>query len=265
MEQLVPKTPRDRKLQILSEAMTVAGGEARVPARQIAYAEKIVALDPENINALRTLVTVGPVAEGPAAMDAATERVMGYSRKILALRKPERISDGEWRRFRAEIQEQTHAIVFRKLMNSGDHAGCVAAFEELVMLAPTDASAQYRLGVCYLAGTSVAAERANAASLEVAAFIRECAAERSCGSPENTSRNEALLEKQEQRMQDFEKLRDKAIDALAVSVAVGGDLTEIAASRELERAWRAKNSSKDNPLDGLDALIALKKKEIGGK
>jgi hypothetical protein len=148
-------------------------------------------------------------------------------------------------------------------INDKDYPACLRAYEERIKQNPGDANLRYRIGICIFHEARRANEAAVAANRNLIRFIEACNRDLSCESGQNKPRIEDLRTTQDGLIREFDNLRDKAIDAFATAVAIGGDGNEIAAARmELEKLYRSKGAPGNNPLDGLDRLIAEKKKEL---
>jgi hypothetical protein len=191
-------------------------------------------------------------------------------------------------------------LVALRILNKKDFIGCAKAYEDVVKLTPKDAAAQYRLGFCYYNQVKPANDLVLEANAKLIAFVKLCndAAERehaklvefvnacnengrTCGTDENkamiaelTAKSEAaacaseenqkqiteFTSKQDVQNKVFEELRDKAVDALARSLAVEPTGPDAAPTRGLlETLYKTK---KNAPLT-LEQFVAEKKKELG--
>lgn len=270
LDKLVPKTPPDRKLLFYAEAMNIALSEAKDTKRTIGYAEKIVAIDPNNVNALLTLATaIPPLPEDTAARETVFNQVVEHGKKVLSLPRPEAVPEDKWQSIRSAIQVQNQSLIAMVLLDKKDYVGCGKAYESLTQMTPRDAAAQYRLGICRYYQVRAANEMEIAANKAHIAFIEECnktrETDKGCESEANKSRIAELDAKEKALKKDFETMRDSAIEAFARAVAIGGPGPEVIAARsELEKLYRTKSAAgNDKPLEGLEDLIAQKKKELG--
>jgi tetratricopeptide (TPR) repeat protein len=228
--------------------------------KAVAYAEKIIALNPRHLNGLLTLATAIP--EG--AQDPELNKVIDYGKRVLDLPKPEGVADDQWKSIRDAIMIQNQSLVALMISNKKDYVACAKAYEDLIKLSPKDANAYYRMGICIyfqVTGANQVAVAANTAHIE---FVNECNKDLMCDSEENKAKIAELAAKEAEMNKAFEDMRDRAIEAFAKAVAIGGAGQEVVMARtELEKLYRSKKSAAEQPLEGLDDLIAEKKKELG--
>ncbi|HEX4999519.1 MAG TPA: hypothetical protein VFY29_14925 [Terriglobia bacterium] len=300
IDKLVPRTPADKRVAFYGEGMTIAGSEIKSLEKTLGYAKKILALDPNNLNALLTLATtIPPLPDSAEAQEPILDEFMSYGERVLKLDKPAAIPDDQWQPVRTAISIQNQKIVASRFLTKKDYVNCATAYGDLVKMTPKDAAAQYYLGICYYYQVRAANELAIAAQEklrlfvmacndagqmafeQLKAFIEGCNAESNCSTDENTARrmeleaqvtavsceseeNKAEKEKLEMAaaplIQDFTEKREKALDAFARSVAIGGEGPEPGLARnELEKLYKSKTEA----TVPLDEFIQQKKIELG--
>jgi tetratricopeptide (TPR) repeat protein len=264
LDKLVPKTPNDKRLAFNLTAMNIAT-ELRDTKKTVAYAEKVLVLEPRQFNALLIMAMNLP----EVAEEAELNKVMSFSKRVLDLDKPEGVPDEQWKNIRTLLHVQIQNFTALILLNKKDYVGCEKAYQELTVLSPKDPAAYYRQGICLYYQVRTANELAIAANRANIEFVNECNGPNNekleCDKEENKAKIAELQAKEDLLKADFEAKRTKAIDAFARAVAIGGSGPEVGAARsELEKLYRTtKPKSDEKPLDGLDELIAGKKKEMG--
>jgi hypothetical protein len=264
LEKLVPKTPPERRKLIYAEAMNVAAGKLKDTKKTVFYAEKILAIDPKDTSSLLTLAVAIP----DNAQESDLNKVIDYGKRLLDQPKPEAWTDGQWQEIRTSIQVQNQSLIAMMVLNKKDYINCVKEYDKLSQLSPKDPAAHYRSGFCQYVQVRSANEAAVAANKALITFIEQCNEGRTCESDEaNAAKIKELTARQDELKKVYAELREKAIESFAKAVAIGGAAQEVQAARtELEKLFKAKNSESDPPipgLDGLDNLIAQKKKELG--
>jgi tetratricopeptide (TPR) repeat protein len=248
IDQLVPTVKPANKINTYTQAMAVGQQTNNIP-KITQFGEKILAMDPNNLNALITLapILVAQLPEDAAAKDAALNKAMDYSKKALALPKPANVQDAQWQ----QVQAQLHSTVAFVYLNKLQYAEATGEYEQALKSDPKDGIDQWRLGLGY---------QGLARSVQpqlVEAYNKENEAK---AAKAEQSVQDDLVAKREALLKDFNEKRDKAIDALARAVALGGQVAPLALPT-LQALYKNKKES----LDGLDDLIAEKKNELGVK
>jgi tetratricopeptide (TPR) repeat protein len=249
VDQLVPNAKPATKLRTNLQAMVVAQ-QANNVQKTIEFGDKVLAQDPNNINALITLapMIVAKLPEDAAAKDAALAKSMEYAKKALAQPKPMGVADAQW----AAVQGQMHSTIGFAHLNKQLYSEAIAEYEQALKNDPKDAVDQWRLGLAYQG-------LARAAQAPIVGIVdKENELKRA--TPLDQAAIDELAAKRTSLMADFTEKRDKAIDALAKAVAIGGEVGPLARPT-LESLW--KNKDPNGTLTGLDDFIAQKKKELG--
>jgi tetratricopeptide (TPR) repeat protein len=229
--------------------------------RSAGYAEKVIAINPKDVNALLNLATSIP----DEPQERELNKVIEYGKRILDLPQPKEASDGQWKSIRDAIQLQNQQLVALMIFKKNDYVACVKSFEDVLKLSPRDTSAYYHMGICLYFQVRGANESAIAANKAHIAFIDECNKAVKCQTEENKAKIDELKAKDDALTRTFVELREKAMEAFARAIAIGGAGREIQASRvELEKLYRTKvKVDADKPVDGLDDYIAQVKKQVG--
>jgi tetratricopeptide (TPR) repeat protein len=211
--------------------------------------EKLLAVDPNDLAALLTLCSVLPerLPQDEAKKTEQLQKSLEYSQKaekaindLFNGPKPAQITDQQW----ADEKNRSLASVYASMglvsLSRKEFEKAVEHYEKATALAWNNPIDFYRLGLAY-------AFEARALGKELNDMYNA------------QSQAPDAATKIDEKKKQFTTVRDKAIDALAKSVALKG-VTEPQARAELEKLWKSKN---DN-LNGLDAHIqqmleALKK------
>jgi len=250
---LATATP-DLKVGFYSEALNCAQETGDI-TKIVNYGEKILAIEANNLNALLVLATNIPeqLPTAEAAKTTALAKAEGYANKAIAgltaLGKPQGMADADWNKQKGGLLGQLHGALGLIHLTRLDYEKAVPSFLESIKNAPKEWVPRYRLGLSYHQQTP----KLSQSMLE--AIEAENKAKR-----ENADRVtlDDLAARSEGLASAIRDLRDKAIDQLATSVAIGG-ATAQPARDQLERIYKAKNN---DSLDGLEALINEKKAQI---
>lgn len=258
----LPETPFKTagiKMTVLETALGAAQQTGNFD-KIVLYGDKILAADPNNLNAQLILSAMIPerLPDAPAAKTAALTKSMDLAKRahdqVEALfkgPKPEGIPDAQWAEQKVVLDAQTHATLGLIHYIKEEYDDSVSMYEYVVTLTPKDQRAQMLLGIGY----SMQATEAQKRVLE--AYDAENAA---IAARADQFRVEDLKAQREALEVAFREKRDKAIDALAKAVALPDAGFTASARTQLERLYRNKNN---DSLDGLDALIAQKRAELG--
>jgi len=243
---IVPNADAKLKTAVYGGAMAVAY-QANNTAKTIEYGEKLLAIDPTNLNALMVLppalLVSLPAAGG--ARDAALTKAQDYSKKLLAATKPAGVGDPEWQ----SVQAQAHASIGQVLLTKNQYPEAAAEFVQTLKLNPKDEGTHYQLGVVY-SNQATAAQK-----LALDAYTAENAAKT---AKADQLQIDELAARRDALQTDFRTKRDMAIDEFAKAVALAGP-NAAPARTQLERLYKSKNNES---LEGLDAFIAQKKTEL---
>jgi tetratricopeptide (TPR) repeat protein len=244
---LVPSADNKLKGFVFGQTMATAYQANNIP-KTLEYGEKLLTLDPGNVNALMVLPpailsTLPP--EGPAR-NTALAKAEDYSKKLIATAAPAGVPPAQWQ----GVQAQAHAQVGQVNLMKGMYTEAATSLEAALKLNPKDDAGHYQLGLAYQN------QLANAQKMVLDAYTAENAAK---NSRADQLQIDELAARRSALEAEFRARRDMAIDSFARAVAIGGP-NAANARTQLERLYKQKNN---DSLDGLDALIAQKKSELG--
>ena len=244
---IAPNADAKMKIAINSTAMALAY-QANNAAKTVEYGDKVLALDPTNVQALMAVplsLLSGMPASG-AAKDAAMAKAADYSKKLIATPKPADMPAADWQ----GVQAQGHSTLGMALVSQAKYDDAIPVLEEALKLNKKDDQSHYNLALSY----SNQLPQARQAALD--SFNEENAAKR---ARKDQFEIDELAAKSSALQSEFGAKRDMAIEAFAKAVAIAGPYAAPARA-QLERLWKQKNN---DSLDGLDALVAQKKAELG--
>jgi tetratricopeptide (TPR) repeat protein len=212
--------------------------------KTVEYGEKLLAVDPSDLPALLTLSSILPERlpqDDEAKKNQQLDKAMDYSQKAMSQvnalvsgPKPAQISDQQWAEEKNKLLAAVHSSIGLVHLNKKEYDKATAEYEKSTSLVRNNPIDYYRLGIAYSFQARNQAKELN----ELVAGLQ--------------SQTNPDLSAKEAKEKQFAEIRDKAIDALAKSVALKG-VTEQQARTELEKLYKSKNS---NSLEGLDNLIA---------
>jgi tetratricopeptide (TPR) repeat protein len=256
---LLPAADDKVKLGAYLNAMVAAQSVDNFP-KIMEYGDKALAIDPNDLNAQLTLSSMIPErlptdeAQKKAALDKAmglAEKAQAQIPKIFAAAPPAGITPDQWKAGRAGYESQITATMGLIHLNRAEYDKAVEKYEEVLKSNQKDAVNWYRLGLAY---NSLAAAASNAT---VSAYDDLNKAKKE--HPADQFMHEELDAKRAAIEEDFNKKREKGIDALAKAVALGGVVAQPARTA-LDKLYGSKTN---NDLSGLNAVIASKKAELG--
>jgi len=245
-----PGADNDLKAVAYGNAM-VAAQNLNDIANVINYGEKVLELQPGDLNAMITVSAVLP-AKLPAdaagknkALDRAQELaskglagVQGMEAKASAADKPQL----------EQIEGNLHGTLGLVAFNRPDYKKSIQEYEAAVQKAPKDEVAHYYLALNFQTLASQASNEYRAA-VDAENKLKAARADQPT-IDEAAAKSSGLAE-------DVKKYRDRAIDEFAITVALGGQLAG-QAKTTLTAMWTAKN---DNTA-GMEEFIAEKKKAL---
>ena len=264
----LPKADNKLKAYAYENAM-VAGQQANNFEKLVEYGDKLLAVDPNNLNAMIQLSSMLPerLPQDEAAKKAALEKArtfatkaMGGVQQIFSQPKPANFTDAQWAQEKANLEGQLNATLAFISLNMASiepaeaakqhYAKAIEEYDIALKSIPKDGVARFRLGLAYQF------QAAEASKVLLEAINAENAAK--------TARaDQAQIDELDAKRQGLEAdaamKRDKAIDELAKAVALGGVVAQ-PAREQLEKLYKVKNN---DSLTGLDQLIAQKKTELG--
>ncbi len=231
-----------QKFQTYSIALDAAQ-KANIANQIVAYAEKVLTIMPEDLNALITLAD--KLSQDKTTQDKASN----FAKKgleVLGKTKASDLnfSDAEWAKQKPAIAGQMHTTIGSVLFTKGDYDKAVEPLTEATKATPKDGGPWYLLGLSFNQQYQAAVKKAEASREQTNTLIKNRAG--TLEIEDSRATTEALQEVARGK-------RDQALDALASSVALGGP-TATDAKKQLERIYTQSKGS----TDGLDQLIAQK-------
>jgi tetratricopeptide (TPR) repeat protein len=255
---MFPKADMRLKTFAMENAM-VAAQQANNFEKILEYGDKLLAIDPNNLNAMITLSSMIPerLPMDEAAKKAALEKAntlamkaMGGVQQVFSQPKPAQITDAQWTQEKANLEGNLHATMGFISLNNRDYGKAVEHYESALKSVPKDGVAHFRLGLAYQFLTSEASRQ----------LVDSIKAENEAkASRADQVQIDELVARRQGIEQDLNDKRDKAIDQLATAVAIGGVVGQ-PAREALEKLYKTKNN---DSTAGLDELIAQKKTQIG--
>jgi tetratricopeptide (TPR) repeat protein len=246
---------------------TFAYENAMVAAQQsnnfekiVEYGDKLLAADPNNLNAMITLSSMLPerLPMDEAARKAALDKAQGLATKamsgvqqVFSQPKPAQITDAQWTQEKATLEGNLHATMGFIALNNRDYPKAIEHYETGLKSIPKDGVAHFRLGLAYQFLTS------EASKLLVESIQAENKAK--ADRAEQFTIDELVAKRQGVEV-DLNEKRDKAINELATAVAIGG-VVGGPAREALTKLYQSKTA--DGSTAGLDELIAQKKSALG--
>jgi tetratricopeptide (TPR) repeat protein len=244
-EKDIPNAPVLSKLFFLNQAMGAAA-QAGDPVKVIEFGEKVLELDPANINALLILSTTISLnlPTEPAAMEKALAKALDYAKRLLASAKPPGLDDKQWQ---TVAMGPAHGVIGFVYLNKAQFEEAEAEFDQAVKINPKDQLAWYRYGLAATKRT-IAAQNLIKPAYDKVNSNTTLGPERDAAVAERNA-----IEK------DFEEKRDKAIDILISAVALPDTNIAKAARTTLESLY---NPLHNNTNEGLDEKVAARKIEL---
>jgi tetratricopeptide (TPR) repeat protein len=253
----LPKVDDKLKSFAYQNAMTAAQ-QTNNFEKIVEYANKSLAINPQDLPALMALATTVPERLPPdeAAKKAALEKGKDYATKALegteklfSQPKPANVTDEQWAQAKAEYNGQLHGALAWIFFNERNYPKAIEEYDTTLKLQPKDAISHYRLGLAYQFIASDASKDL------VAAVTAENSAK--SGRADQAQLDE-LVAKRSAIEENVRVNMDKAINELATAVAIGGVVAQPARDA-LEKLYKTKNN---DSLAGLDQLIAQKKTAV---
>jgi tetratricopeptide (TPR) repeat protein len=253
-----PKADAKLKGFAFGNAM-VAAQQANVFEKIVEYGDKLLAVDPNDLNAMITLSSMLPErlpadeAAKKAALDKANTlatKAMAGVTQLFSQPKPAQFSDADWNAQKAQLEGNLHATMGFVALNNRDYPKAVEHYETALKSIPKDGIAHFRLGLAYQFLTSDASK----------AVVEAIKAENQAKSEKaDQVQIDELIAKRQGFEQDLNDKRDKAIDQLATAVAIGG-VVQQPAREALTKLYQSKTA--DGSTSGLEELINQKKSSL---
>ena len=237
----------------------VAAQQVNVFEKIVEYGDKLLSVDPNDLNAMITLSSMIPerLPTDEAAKKAALDKANGLANKamtgvtqLFSQPKPAQFSDSDWNKQKNELEGNLHATLGFIALNNREYPKAVEHYETALKSIPKDGIAHFRLGLAYQFLTS------DASKAVVTAIKAENDAK---ASHADQVQIDELVAARQGIEQDLNDKRDKAIDQLATAVAIGG-VVQQPARDALTKLYQSKTA--DGSTAGLEELIAQKKSSL---
>ena len=218
----------------------------------ISYGEKVLAIDPNDLNTLITLSAVIPtkLPADEAGKKAALDKASGLATKALAGIEPMLAkADEKTKPQLVQIQGNLHATLGLIAYNRPEYQKSIQEYETAVKSNPKDDVAHFYMALDYQA---LAAQASRDYQAAIKAENEAKAAKADQPTIDDLAAKRSGLEG------DIRNARDKAIDEFAIAAAIGGPVAA-QAKDALTKLWTAKNDS----TNGLEEFIAQKKQQLG--
>src|SRR5438046_1346935 len=236
----------DNKLKAFAYANAmIASQNLNQIDKVIAYGDKVLAIDPNDLNTMITLSAIIPakMPSDDGGKKEALDEAEGLAKKALAgvdpllaqapaAQKPQIV----------QIQSQLHDTLGLIAYDRMDYPKSIEEYDQAVKNNAKDDVAHMYMGLDYQA-LSAQASRTYQDAVKAENEAKQAKADQPT--------LDELAAKRQGLENDVREKRDKSIDEYATAAAVGGVVAQDA-KNALQRLWQAKN---DN-LDGMDAFIA---------
>ncbi len=252
-----PTADATRKVFMYSNAMAAAQ-QANSFEKIVEYGDKVLGVEPSDLNAQITLSTMIPErlpqdeAGKTAALTKAFDlagKALGQVQTIFGQPKPANFTDAQWSTQKADLEGQLHSTMGFVHLNRVEYDKAIGEYDLALKATPKDAVSRFRLGLAYQYLASDASKQL------VAAVETENKAK--VDRADQAVLDELVAKRQALEV-DVRTKRDRSIDELAIAVAIGGVVTQPARD-QLERLYKSKNN---DSVEGLDQLIAEKKTQL---
>lgn len=217
----------------------------------ISYGEKVLAIDPNDLNTMITLSAVIPakLPADEAGKKAALDKAAALATKALTGIAPMMAqANAQQKPQFVQIEGNLHATLGLIAYNRPDHAKSIEEYNTAVKSNPKDDVAHFYLGLDYQA---LAAQASRDYQVAIKAENDAKAAKADQPAIDELAAKRGGLE------DDIRKNRDKAIDEFAIAAAIAGPVAS-QAKDALTKLWTAKN---DN-TNGMEEFITQKKQQI---
>jgi tetratricopeptide (TPR) repeat protein len=244
-EKEMPGVPADNKKYSLNSGMSAAAQSGDAP-KVLEFGDKLLAVDPANVNALLIVATTIPLnlPTDAAAMEKSLAKALDCAKKLVEMAKPAGIDEKVWQ---TAVLGPAHGVIGFVYLQKAQYEDAEKEFEQTVKINPKDQLAWYRYGLAAVKRTIAAQGLINPAYEEV---------------NKNTTlgpERDAAVAKRDAIVKDYKEKGDKAIEILISAVALPDANIAKAARTTLESLY---NPQHDNTNAGLDDLIAARKAEL---
>src|SRR5437016_5632439 len=243
----------DNKLKAFAYANAmVASQNMNQIDKVVAYGDKVLAIDPNDLNTMITLSAVIPakLPTDEAGKKAALDKAERLARNALTGIQPLLAQAPPTTKPQiVQIESQLHGTLGLIAYDRPDYMKSIEEYDAAIKGNPKDDVAHFYLGADYQALT------AQASKLYQDAVKAENDAK---AAKADQPTIDELAAKRQGLENDVREKRDKAIEEYAIAVAIGGVVAKDARAA-LEKLWQNKN---DN-LNGMDEFVAQKKQQLG--
>ena len=242
----IPGADNSLKAYSFENAM-IAAQNANNIDKVISYGEKVLQVDPNNLNTLITLSAVIP--QKSPSNKAELDRAADMANKAIAGLKPIMSQATEAQKPQlVQIDGTLHGTLGLIAYNKQDYKTSIEEYKTAINDNKKDDAAHYYLAYDYIALMS-AASKAYLAAIE----------DEKKGIAEKVDQPtmDDLKAKTAGHAEEVTKYRDMVIDELALAVAINGPVAA-QAKQELSKQWTAKN----NDTMGMEEFINQKKSQV---
>ena len=227
------------------ESSMIAAQNTNNVEKVISYGEKLLAVNPNQLNAMITVsaAILTKLPTGAAEKTAALDKAEGLAKKALAgVDAMVASANAQTKGQLEQIQGNLHSTLGLVAYNRPDYMKSIQEYELAINKTPKDDLAHFYLALNYQA-LMVAASKEYTAAVDAENKAKKERAEQPV-IDELSAKSSGLAD-------DVRKHRDKAMDELAVSVKIAGPYAA-QAKDALSKMWAAKN---DNNMSGLQEFI----------
>jgi tetratricopeptide (TPR) repeat protein len=217
----------------------------------VSYGEKVLAIDPNDLNTLITLSAVIPakLPSDEAGKKAALDKAAAMANKALGgVEQMMAKADAQSKPQLVQIEGNLHSTLGLIAYNRPDYNHSIQEYELAVKSTPKDDVAHFYMALDFQA---LAAQASRDYQAAVKAENDAKAARADQPTVDELAAKRGGLE------EDVRKYRDRAIDEFAIATALGGPVAA-QAKDALTKLWTAKNEN----TSGMDEFIAQKKQQI---
>jgi tetratricopeptide (TPR) repeat protein len=246
-----PGTDNDLKAVAYGNAMVAAQNLNDID-QVISYGEKVLAIQPDDLNAMITVSAVipGKLPADDAGKKKSLDRAQELASKgLTGVQAMEAKAAAADKAQLEQIEGNLHATLGLVAYNRPDYQKSIQEYEAAIQKTPKDEVSHYYLAVNF---QTLAAQASRAYQAAVDAENKAKAARADQPTIDELSAKSSGL------ADDVKKARDRAIDEFAITVALGGQLTP-QAKDALTKLWNAKNN---DSTAGMEEFVAEKKKAL---
>jgi tetratricopeptide (TPR) repeat protein len=247
----LPNADNTLKEYAFEQAM-VAAQNANNVDKVISYGDKLLGVNPTNLNAMITVSAMIPqkLPSDEAGKKAALDKAEDLAKKGLTGIQPLLTkADAQTKPQFVQIEGNLHATLGLVAYNRQDYNKSLQEYEQAIQRTPKDDLAHFYTAADYQA-LGAQASKDYTVALKAENDAKSARAEQPV--------IDELAAKRGGLEEDIRKYVDKAIDHYAIAVAIGGPVAS-QAKDVLTKLWIQKNEN----TNGLDEFIASKKKQLG--